>query len=125
MNQISKTIRYTAVLLVLACMTISGCGGEKPESVAVKFMTAVNSGDVAMAKKYSTAEAGAAVEFICGIAAMVPEEQKTEAKKVVFTVSKVDMEGDTATVYLDEKVSGDSVTVPMVKESGKWKAATK
>lgn len=104
------------IMFILFCaLLLTGCG-EKPASVAEKFTNALAKGDFEEAKKYATDNAGQMLDFIAGLGG---GEKKQNFK---FVLIKEEIEGDKATVYFKDGVSGGEESIILVKKDGKWKA---
>lgn len=113
-----KTVMKIMLLLCFALL-LTGCG-DKPASVAEKFSTALAKGDFTEAKKYATSNTGQLLDFLAGLG---PEANKmAENNDFKFVLIKEEINGDKATVFFKDGVSGKEDTLAMVKVDGKWKA---
>lgn len=112
-------MRKNVLFLCLVALMFAAVGcGEKPETVAENFLTALDNKDFEKAKTFSTEGTHKMLDFLSGFAKDMPDTPKPEPKKV----TKCAVDGDKATcTYCCDDEGGES-ELAMVKVDGKWKA---
>ncbi|MGN6194388.1 MAG: DUF4878 domain-containing protein [Ginsengibacter sp.] len=120
------------ILIALATFAvfISGCksggNGENPKEVLNHFFSALSKKDFTDAKKYATKDS----EGMLGMMEMGMQQMNNNdhADKMMQMVNNMQMgdatiSGDSATVPVTDKKSGESTDFLLKKENGDWKVA--
>lgn len=119
------------IVVIAAFMVfISGCktgsNGENPKEVLNHFFTALSKKDFNNAKKYATKDS----EGMLGMMEMGMQQMNNNdhADKMMQMVNNMQMgdavvNGDSATVSVKDKKSGESTDFLLKKEDGNWKVA--
>ena len=116
------------IFFMLAVLTgmfiLTGCS-DSPKDSAMKFFKAMEAGDFETAKQYCTTEMPSHAESMYK---KLPEDAKADFKKEMGkavkrleNVEKVEIDGDTAKIY----VKDEKEPLPMKKVDGKWKVDLK
>ena len=104
---------------LLGSLLLVSCSGNSPKEVAEKFMNALRAADIEEAQKYCDEPTAkmliSRAELLKGVA---EEERKENGKVGVFTVTRVEMNGDTAKAFFKD----GSIELPLAlkKVDGKW-----
>ena len=112
------------IFAFLAVFTLLACSGENPESVVQKYVKAGKNADFKTAQECCTK--GIAAEFE-QMASTFDEDDIKELKernaKIVVRVISTEIDGDVATVYIEEDNDGSvrNKEITLWKEDGKWK----
>ena len=123
-----KTLKIT-ILTLSAALMLAACGSQTPKSVAERFVKAGLDFDYKAAAKLATKEYSD--EILDEIGRMSSEEikeltkeKREENKGISFVVTKVEAEGNEATVQLKITLKNGRTNtgdVELVKEDGEWK----
>ena len=122
MNKIILIALTFCVVIFTGCQTGSG---ENPKEVLKHFFDAVAKRDFTTAKKYATNDS----EGMLSMMQMGMQNMKNEhAERMMNFIQNIDMEdgvisGDSATVAVKDKNSGESSIFLLKKEKGNWKVA--
>ncbi|MFM2386326.1 MAG: hypothetical protein RL660_1083 [Bacteroidota bacterium] len=111
------------LLFCAASFMVASCGskGAKPDAVAKDWMNKRADGDIAAAKTMCTGDAASALDLDAAMLAGMPDSMKAKTKAQDWEVSGAATEsGNTASVVLKEKASGDTKTISLTKEGEKW-----
>ena len=81
---------FLKIIAVVAIATMFGCSGNSPESVAEKFLKAMNKMDYDGAKKYGTDETGKMLDMLSGFMKMMPDSSKKETNFEIISLTAVD-----------------------------------
>ena len=108
-----KVLKISGVVFA-AALVLWACSGASPKQVAEKFLTAMNTGDYAEAKKLASKDSQMAV----GLAEANSKDKPAEAKKIEIGEETVS-ENSAVVKY---KEDGENRTLKLVKEDGSWKA---
>lgn len=113
------------VLVIIGIIALAGCA-KKAEATAKEFFKALEAQDIGVAKKYATEKSQGFLALAEEMYKNMPDNQKESQKKLKYTITKVEEDGDKATVSYNEWKVGSpetkkAKTVTMVKENGKWK----
>ncbi len=122
-----KTLKI-AIIALCAAFLLAACGGGTPESVAKNYVDAALSFDYKKAAECATKKHSASIlrefeDYSEEELKKEVEEAKKEFKGITYKVTKVEDEGEEATVYF-EFAKGDKTKegwVVLIKEDGKWK----
>lgn len=111
-------------LVLLALFALTACG-KKPNTVAKNFFQALQDKNFEAAKKLSTFNSQGYIEGIETMYKGFSPVEKKNFDKTKYTVEKVEVDGDTATITykrwkLGSPESNEEKTAPMVKEDGAW-----
>jgi hypothetical protein len=119
------------VLLGIVFMGLVGlysCGNSdeaKVRDVVTKFRTAIQELKFEEAGSFCEPKTAEMIKSLGGMLAMLPQENKDKLKKELFEISKVEIKGDTATVFywegaqIDKSVEASQMT--LIKTDGVWK----
>jgi hypothetical protein len=119
-------MKRNTLILIISVFIFAGCktenAGDDPKEVVTQFMDAVSAGDFSKARALSTPES----QMVFTLMEMGMKDNKAELKK--FDRTKIEtgtatISGETATVSVKEKSSGESINVPLKKINGSWKVA--
>ena len=111
---------FIKIIAVVAIATMFGCSGNSPESVAEKFLKAMNKMDYDGAKKYGTEDTGKMLDMLSGFMKMMPDSSKKETNFEIISLTAVD---NKATVtYFDDKNDGEQV-LNLIKIENQWKVS--
>lgn len=119
-----KKILFTFFLL--GSLLLVSCSQNTPKAVAEKFLKALNAENYKEAQKYCDAPTGKLLNMLEELSneakKEAPEKQK-KAKKVPFTITKVDENGDKAKVFYTIKTEHGQEredNIELKKIDGKW-----
>lgn len=112
-------------LVLIGLLVLAGCA-KKADATAKAFFKAVEYQDFAGAKKLSTEKTQGMLTFVEEMYKGMPDNQKSDYKKIKYTVTKVEEDGDKATISYDQWKVGEpeskkNMTAGMIKEDGKWR----
>jgi len=117
-TQILKTI------LVSCFFMLTACGGGGPESVTIKFLESMYSGDFKTAKEYATADTKSMLSMLESFGAKDQISEKMGEADIDFEVVETKIDGDKAvcTVKMssDKKEGDQNMPVNLEKVDGKW-----
>ena len=115
-----KKILFTFFLL--GSLLLVSCSQNTPKAVAEKFLKALNAENYKEAQKYCDAPTGKLLNMLEELSneakKEAPEKQK-KAKKVPFTITKVDENGDEREDNIELKKIDGKWLVSINKEQGK------
>jgi hypothetical protein len=122
--------KIIVIALATFAVFISGCksggNGENPKEVLNHFFSALSKKDFTDAKKYATKDS----EGMLGMMEMGMQQMNNNdhADKMMQMVNNMQMgdatiSGDSATVPVTDKKSGESTDFLLKKENGDWKVA--
>ncbi|MDR0792948.1 MAG: DUF4878 domain-containing protein [Chitinophagaceae bacterium] len=111
---------FSATLIFIACKGGGSSSGD-PKATAEAFFEAMNKKDFTAAKKYATKESQSFLDMIAGAATMAKDSSDVNKGKI--TVSNVKIDGDNATVSVENSEDAHALTVHLKKEDGAWKVA--
>jgi hypothetical protein len=117
--------KYLFISFILF-LIISGCTQKStdPKNVLNGFFNALSTKDFETAKKLSTAESKTTLDLLQLFSNM--DATSTDAikfDKSNIQISESVLMGDSATVSVREKKSGETMTFSLKKEKGEWKVA--
>lgn len=117
------TMKYIikSALLLSTLLLLFSCGGNKnnaPETVAERFLNAVNNHEFEQAKELSTEDSHKMIDLIASFAKGVEEEEKVEK---VVKVSKCNIDGETAVCDYCCDAEGQETTINLKQVEGLWK----
>nr|WP_314560919.1 DUF4878 domain-containing protein [uncultured Capnocytophaga sp.] len=104
-------------LFLLGSLFLVSCSGNSPKAVAEKFMKAIYDYDFKEAQKYCDQPTAQMLSALEGFSKAVPEKEKKVKK---FTITKEEINGDTAKVYFKTEGEEKEDTVDLKKIDGKW-----
>jgi hypothetical protein len=113
------------ILLISSLLAVAACA-KKANPTAKAFFMALESKDYKAAEKLGTEKSQRYIRSVADMYNNMSQGQKRNYDKLKYTVTKVEEDGDSATVTYDEWRIGSpetkrSRTTSMVKEEGKWK----
>ncbi len=114
-----------AMLLVATLLALTACGA-KPEKTAQAFFKAMETHDIAAAKKLATQDSQALLSMAEGFLTEMSAEQKAKLDKMKYNIIETKVDGETAVVSYEEWEASSpeakkTKTLNMVKEDGAWK----
>jgi hypothetical protein len=119
------------VLLGVVFMGLVGlysCGNSeeaKVRDVVTKFRTAIQELKFEEAGSFCEPKTAEMIKSLGGMLAMLPQENKDKLQKELFEISKVEIKGDTATVFYWEGAqidkSVEASQMKLAKIAGVWK----
>lgn len=120
--------KYSLLILVASVVFFSGCqtaGGGNPKDVLKHFFDSISRKDFNDAKKYATKDSEGMLSMMeMGMQSMNNEH----GNKMMEMVQNVEMgdaaiNGESATVNVKDKKTGESTDFLLKKEGGDWKVA--
>ncbi len=109
---------------LLGSLLLVSCSGNSPKEVAEKFMKALRAGDIKEAQKYCDEPTAKMLTPLQELFKLVPEEERKEKVKVI-TVTRVEINGDTAKAFCKEEGSETEQPLDLKKIDGKWVVSVK
>jgi len=114
-----------ALLLVATLFALTACG-NKPEKTAQAFFNAMETHDIAAAKKLATQDSQALLTMAEGFLTEMDADQKAKLDKLKYNILETKVDGDSAVVTYEEWEAASpeakkTKTLNMVKEDGNWK----
>lgn len=115
-------------IVFMGLVGLFSCGNReeaKVRDVVTKFRTAIQELKFEEAGSYCEPKTAEMIKSLGGMLAMLPQENKDKLKKELFEISKVEIKGDTATVFywegaqIDKSVEASQMT--LIKTDGVWK----
>lgn len=111
-------LKHIACILLLA-ISIASCSSNKPDAVAVKFLTATNDENYAEAKKYCDEATVELLDMASSFAGM--NEKEKEASEVIIVAT--DVKDDTAEVTYKTAPDAEEKMLKLKKIDGDWKVS--
>lgn len=115
-------------IVFMGLVGLFSCGNReeaKVRDVVTKFRTAIQELNFEEAGSYCEPKTAEMIKSLGGMLAMIPQENKDKLKKELFEISKVEIMGDTASVFYWEGAqidkSVEASQMKLIKTDGIWK----
>lgn len=121
------TIRTLKIIIFisLAVLTLLACGSNSPESVIQKYVKAGKNADFKTVQECCTKTVAVELEQMASTFDDDINDLKERNAKMSVKVIRTEIDGDIATVYVEENNDGSarSREITLWKENGKWEIA--
>ena len=113
------------LVMLLCSLFFISCSGNKPGTVAEKFLTNMESGNFEDAKKYCDESTGKLLDMIIGLGGekMKEDIEKNKGNIPEIKITRVEEKDDKATVYYKQGEEEKESKLDLKKVDGDWKVS--